>query len=79
MTSLTENTHTPVSVGDGCASTSMAVLNSDICRDMRWCVNCGGERIFVEVYEFDGGRLGCCLGCGEERVAPFSRVNGESA
>ena len=71
----------PCSVGlreDGCAPTGVAVLDSDVCRDMRWCANCAGEQIFVEVYEFEGGRLGVCLGCGDERVVPFSRVNGEA-
>jgi hypothetical protein len=57
----------------------VAVLDSSVCQDMRWCVNCGGEQVFVEVYEFEGGRMGVCLGCGDERIAPFSRVNSEAA
>ena len=79
MTSLlTESTHPhSVSQGDGCAATHVAVLDSDVCRDMRWCPGCGGEQIFVEVYEFDAGRVGVCLGCGEERVISFTRVSGE--
>ena len=68
------------SLGDSAALPSsgfVVVLDSAIHRDPRWCSNCGGPQTFVEVYEFEGGRLGVCLGCGEERVAPFTRVNGE--
>jgi hypothetical protein len=49
-------------------------LDSRVEQDMRWCSNCGGPQIFVEVFEFSGGRVGFCFGCGEERVARFSRV-----
>jgi hypothetical protein len=56
-----------------------AVLDSDKYRDMRWCANCAGEQVFVEVFEFESGRVGVCLGCGQERVIPFSRVNGKTA
>lgn len=78
MTLLTASPPCSVGAEGGCARPGMAVLDSDICRDMRWCVNCAGEQIFVEVYEFEGGRLGVCLGCGDERVMLFSRVNGEA-
>jgi len=61
------------------ASDFVTVLDSDIYRDKRWCANCGGEQAFVEVYEFEGGRVGFCWGCGEERVVPFSRTNSEAA
>lgn len=58
----------------------VAVLDPVICQDLRWCVNCGGEQTFVEVYEIAGvGRVGFCFGCGGERVVLFSRVNGEAA
>lgn len=50
-----------------------AALDSSVYRDMRWCPNCGGEQVFVEVYEFESGRMGVCLGCGDERVVRFSR------
>ncbi len=64
--------------GDGrCAPAALEVLDSDIYRDMRWCSNCGGEQVFVEVYEFESGRMGVCWGCGEERVIPFTRTNSE--
>lgn len=57
----------------------LAALDPLLYRDMRWCPNCGGEQIFVPVYEFDGGRVGVCLGCGDERIAGFTRVTGEVA
>lgn len=57
----------------------IAVLDSFIHRDSRWCVRCGGPQLFVEVYECEAGRVGVCFGCGEERVIPFSRTNSEVA
>jgi hypothetical protein len=48
-----------------------------IYQDMLWCANCGGNRIFLPAFEFEGGRVGCCLGCGEERVAWFTRATSE--
>lgn len=76
---LTEFFSSPSSVSQegGCVPISVAVLDSEVCRDMRSCFNCAGEQVFVEVYEFDGGRVGVCLGCGEERVVGFTRVSGE--
>lgn len=59
----------PQQHGDG-----FVALDTDIYRDMRWCSNCGGQRIFLEVFEFDAGRVGVCLGCGEERIALFTRT-----
>jgi hypothetical protein len=52
----------------------IVALDTDIYRDMRWCSNCGGQRVFLEVFEFEGGRVGICLGCGEERIALFTRT-----
>lgn len=74
---LTESTHPhSVSWGDGGAPICVAVLNSDVCRNMRSCPNCGGEQVFVEVYEIPGvGRAGFCFGCGEEKVLRFERVS----
>ena len=77
----TENP-TPFSVGGedgGVFRGSVAVLDSSIYRDMRWCVGCAGEQVFLEVYEFSGGRVGVCLGCGEEKLIPFTRTNSEAA
>lgn len=69
------------SVGNegGGAIGGFAVLDPEISQDMRWCGNCGGEQVFVPVYEFEFGRVGFCLGCGEERVVRFSRTNSEAA
>ena len=60
--------------GEGIAPAVLDVLDQDVYRDMRWCPNCAGEKVFVEVYEFESGRVGVCLGCGEERVVRFSRM-----
>jgi hypothetical protein len=65
--------------GGAGGGTSFAVLDSSIHRDMRWCANCAGPRMFLEVFAFDGGILVCCQGCGEERVIPFTRMNSEVA
>ena len=81
-------TLTPAGLGDGAAAgeaiahavpevslhDSLRELDSEIYRDMRWCPNCAGEKVFVEVYEFESGRVGVCLGCGEERVVRFTRM-----
>lgn len=61
------------------AESPIVALDPLLYQDMRWCPNCGGEQVFVEVYEFDGGRLGICLGCGEERVVLWTRATGEAA
>jgi len=68
-----------VGITGGAVLGELAALDSDVYRDMRWCANCGGSQIFVPVYEFEGGRVGFCFGCGDERIAPFSRVNSEVA
>jgi hypothetical protein len=82
MTLPTENP-TAFSVGrtdeDGDVGRGIAVLDSLLFQDMRWCPNCGGEQIFVPVYEFAGGRVGFCFGCGDERIAGFTRVTTEVA
>lgn len=57
----------------------VSALDSAIYQDPTWCSNCGGVRVFMMVYEFDGGRVGCCLGCGDERVVPFTRTTTEAA
>lgn len=55
------------------------ILDPEIYRDERWCANCAGPRVFLEIYETDFGRLVCCQGCGDERVVAFSRVTSEVA
>lgn len=46
---------------------------------MRYCTDCNREQIFVVGWECDRGLIGCCLGCGGERIAPFTRANNEAA
>lgn len=48
-------------------------------QDMRWCANCGGGQIFVPVYECEAGRVGFCLGCGDEHIERFTRVTNTEA
>jgi hypothetical protein len=60
--------------GEGGAQKVLALLDTDVYRDMRQCINCGGPEVFVEVFECEAGRVGVCLGCGEERIIPFSRA-----
>lgn len=77
---LTEFFSSPSSVSQegGCVPIYVAVLDSAVCRDMRPCFNCAGEKVFVEVYEIAGVcRVGVCLGCGEERRIWLTRVSGE--
>lgn len=50
---------------------------AELYQDMSWCGKCGGPRIFVEIFEFESGRVGYCLGCGEERIAVFTRTTSE--
>lgn len=52
----------------------IARLEPFLYQSMRTCSRCGGEQIFVAVYECNAGRVGVCLGCGEEKLIPFSRV-----
>ena len=51
-----------------------AVLDPFVYEDQRWCGNCAGEQMFVEVFETEFGRVGYCVGCGEERVVRFTRT-----
>ena len=41
---------------------------------MRFCFKCDSEQIFVAAWECETGLVGCCLGCGDERIAPFTRT-----
>jgi hypothetical protein len=61
------------------AEPQFTALDPEIYRDMLWCPNCAGPRVFLEVFEFEGGRLVCCQGCGDEKVAPFTRTTIEVA
>ena len=67
------------SVANKCGDQEITALDPFVYRDMRWCMRCGGEQLFVEVYECKAGRVGVCFGCGEERVERWTRTNGEVA
>lgn len=75
MTLLTDpivNPHNAVSFeGSGCA---VAPLDSQIYRENVFCFACERMQEFRIMYEFCCGRIGVCLGCGHERVVPFSRA-----
>jgi hypothetical protein len=72
----------PCSVGrndeDGCAPTGIAVLETHV-EWMRFCEICDSEQVFVAGWQCATGLVGCCLGCGNERVAPFTRTTSEVA
>jgi hypothetical protein len=80
MSLLTESRLPPcsVGVGDGNQCLGVAVLDPHV-EWMRWCSICDSEQIFVAGWQCNSGLVGCCLGCGDERVEPFSRVNGKAA
>jgi hypothetical protein len=69
----------PLVGAEGGEASDFAAPDFSVYQDMRWCANCAGEQVFVPVYEFASGRVGFCLGCGEERVLPFTRTNSEAA
>ena len=74
MTLPTDSPRFPSSVGHGAAEAPVAPLDPFVYQDMQFCPRCGGEQIFVEVYECAAGRMGFCLGCGEEKLVRFTRT-----
>ena len=44
---------------------------------MRFCWQCDSEQRFVADRVCVSGLLGCCTHCGDERIAPFTRMNSE--
>jgi len=46
---------------------------------MRFCRSCDAEQRFVADRVCVSGLIGCCVNCGDERIAPFTRVNSEVA
>jgi hypothetical protein len=54
-------------------SDPFVALNTQVFRDVRWCSNCAGPRVAIDVYEIEGFRLVACQGCGEEKFIPFTR------
>lgn len=69
-----EPKHAPGGVEGSVFPRVSASLDPFLYQQMRWCVNCGGEQVFVEVFETEFGRVGVCLGCGEEKLVRFTRT-----
>jgi hypothetical protein len=61
-----------------CSPSTPIILETWV-QEMRHCDRCAGEQIFCVAWEFEGGRVGCCLGCGEERIERFTRTTVEAA
>ena len=85
MTLLTEKPWSPSSVGleggdtaKGVAALEISELSPSV-EWMRFCVVCDSEQRFVAGWICDLGLVGCCSGCGDERVLPFTRMNSEVA
>jgi hypothetical protein len=45
----------------------------------RQCPKCGCEQTFVAGWDCDAGLVGCCQGCGDERLMPYTRANSQAA
>lgn len=48
-------------------------------QDMHWCEICDAVKTFLPFGECEFGRVGYCLGCGEEKIVGFTRATGEAA
>jgi len=46
---------------------------------IRFCYGCNSDQLFVADRVCFSGLVGRCSGCGDERIAPFTRVNSEVA
>lgn len=85
MTLPTEHSLPPPSVGawdgggDSCKTGGGIVALDSRVEFPQFCERCDCEQTFVAAWECDLGLLGCCQGCGEERVARFTRENSEVA
>ena len=86
MTSQTESPIVNVPVcpegGEKCGVSGprdVAALDPFLYQEMRWCQQREEPQIFVEMFECEAGRVGVCLGCGEERVERWTRTNSEAA
>lgn len=75
MTLLPDPIVTPHTTGSlGGSVSAVASLDPFVYREMRWCEACEADEEFWTLAEFVAGRIGMCLGCGDEKVIPFSRV-----
>jgi len=63
----------PIVAADAHPPRAFAVLDLSVYQDMRWCADCAGEKLFLQLYEVESGRVGICLGCEQEKFVPFSR------
>jgi hypothetical protein len=86
MTSPTDNMVPPCPVvgnqdGERLSGEEIAVLASleidPPRRVMLPCYQCGRETEFLAQFEMANGLWGCCLGCGEERLVPYTRTVSE--
>lgn len=68
----------PVGGGEGDAPGRVVALSTPV-ESMRFCFVCELEEVFIAGWTCDTGLLGCCLGCGDERIIPFTRTNSEAA
>ena len=74
MTSLTDQSpQNPVSSEGSAIHYAVAPLDSSIYRETVFCPVCECEEEFRTMLEFVSGRIGVCLGCGDERVVGFTR------
>lgn len=64
--------------GERGTAAGVAALDPFLLRDPRWCDVCQREEEFREMFTDGYRRFGFCLGCGDERVIPFSRMNSEA-
>ena len=44
-----------------------------------YCAICESVQLFVFGWESAEGLIGCCLGCGDPKLAPWTRTTGEAA
>lgn len=58
---------------------TVAVLDSQLYQDMRWCKNRAGPQLFIPVDRFPFGWRGYCLGCEEVVYVLDERTSEEAA
>jgi hypothetical protein len=77
----TDLPHLPGSVGaesgDGELSRGGAAVLNFAVEWMRFCPVCQKQTRFIGQIELENGLLGICASCGDERVAPYTRMVSE--